>query len=290
MQRLLYIFVYPILWLISILPLWVLYIKSTVFFFLVYYVIGYRKKVVMENLNLVFPDRSKQEKKIITREFYKHFCDIMVETIKGLTIGEKQAKKRFVLTNPEVLEDYYKKDRSILLMAGHYGNWEWTGILNKLFPHQGLAVYKPLKNKQFDAMVKKARGKFDGKIVSNKKIVTTLYRMWKKDIKTLTYILSDQSPKLNDFKYRDTFLGIDVPMFTGTEELAKRLDFSVLYLRVEKVKRGYYSSTLIEVADQPNEFPNFEITRKFFDLLEDQIREKPEYYLWSHKRWKHRKR
>jgi KDO2-lipid IV(A) lauroyltransferase len=214
----------------------------------------------------------------------------MVETIKGLTIGEKQAKKRFVLTNPEVLEDYYKKDRSILLMAGHYGNWEWTGILNKLFPHQGLAVYKPLKNKQFDAMVKKARGKFDGKIVSNKKIVTTLYRMWKKDIKTLTYILSDQSPKLNDFKYRDTFLGIDVPMFTGTEELAKRLDFSVLYLRVEKVKRGYYSSTLIEVADQPNEFPNFEITRKFFDLLEDQIREKPEYYLWSHKRWKHRKR
>ena len=290
MQRLLYIFVYPILWLISILPLWVLYIKSTVFFFLVYYVIGYRRKVVMENLNLVFPEKSKQEKKIIMREFYKHFCDILVETIKGLTISEKQAKKRFVLTNPEMLEDYYNKDRSILLMAGHYGNWEWTGILNKFFPHQGQAVYKPLKNIQFYAMVKKARGKFDGKIVSNKKIVTTLFRMWKKDIKTLTYILSDQSPKLNDFKYRDTFLGIDVPMFTGTEELAKRLDFSVLYLRVEKVKRGYYSSTLIEVADQPNEFPNFEITRKFFDLLEDQIREKPEYYLWSHKRWKHRKR
>lgn len=244
----------------------------------------------MENLTLVFPEKSKQEKKIIMREFYKHFCDILVETIKGLTIGEKQAKKRFVLTNPEVLEDYYKKDRSILLMAGHYGNWEWTGILNKFFPHQGLAVYKPLKSKQFDTMVKKARGKFDGKIVSNKKIVTTLFRMWKKDIKTLTYILSDQSPKLNDFKYRDTFLGIDVPMFTGTEELAKRLDFSVLYLRVEKVKRGYYASTLIEVADQPKEFPDFEITRKFFDLLEEQIREKPEYYLWSHKRWKHRKR
>lgn len=290
MQRLLYIFVYPILWLFSILPLWVLYIKSTVFFFLVYYVIGYRKKVVMENLTLVFPEKTHREKKIIMREFYKHFCDIMVETIKGLTISEKQAKKRFVLTNPEVLEAYYKKDRSILLMAGHYGNWEWTGILNKFFPHQGLAVYKPLKNKQFDAMVKKARGKFDGEIVSNKKIVTTLFRMWKKNIKTLTYILSDQSPKLNDFKYRDTFMGIDVPMFTGTEELAKRLDFSVLYLRVEKVKRGHYSSTLIEVADQPKAFPDYEITRKFFDLLEDQIREKPAYYLWSHKRWKHRKK
>jgi len=243
----------------------------------------------MENLSLVFPEKTHREKKIIMREFYKHFCDIMVETIKGLTISEKQAKKRFVLTNSEVLETYYKKDRSILLMAGHYGNWEWTGIINKFFPHQGLAVYKPLKNKQFDAMVKKARSKFDAEIVSNKKIVTTLFRMWKKNIKTLTYILSDQSPKLNDYKYHDTFMGIDVPMFTGTEELAKRLDFSVLYLKVEKVKRGYYSSTLIEVADHPRAFPNYEITRKFFDLLEDQIREKPEYYLWSHKRWKHRK-
>src|SRR5690554_6845689 len=162
-------------------------------------------------------------------------------------------------------------------------------------PQQAFSASRPGSVQAFKKQTirrdgKKARGKFDGKIVSNKKIVTTLFRMWKKDIKTLTYILSDQSPKLNDFKYRDTFLGIDVPMFTGTEELAKRLDFSVLYLRVEKVKRGYYSSTLIEVADQPNEFPNFEITRKFFDLLEDQIREKPEYYLWSHKRWKHRKR
>ena len=290
MQRLLYILAYPILWFFSIMPMRVLYIKSTVLFFLVYYIIGYRKKVVKDNLALAFPEKSQIERNRIAKQFFKHLCDIIVETIKAFTITEKEIRKRFVVTNIEILEPYYQRNKSILLMAGHYGNWEWTGILNKLFPHQGLAVYKPLKNKQFDAMVKKTRGKFDGKIVSNKKIVTTLFRMWKKDIKTLTYILSDQSPKLNDFKYRDTFLGIDVPMFTGTEELAKRLDFSVLYLRVEKVKRGYYASTLIEVADQPKEFPDFEITRKFFDLLEEQIREKPEYYLWSHKRWKHRKR
>lgn len=243
---------------------------------------------MMENLNLVFPQHSPTENRRIQKKFYRHFCDILVETIKGFTISEKEIQKRFALQNAEILDDYYTRDRSVILMAGHYGNWEWTGILNKFFPHQGLAVYKPLKNKQFDALVKKTRGHFGGKIISNKKIVVTLFRMWKKNIKTLTYILSDQSPKIDEFKYRNTFLGIDVPMFTGPEELAKKLDFAVIYLKVEKLKRGYYSATLLRITDTPKEFPDFDITRKFFDLLEEQIHEKPELYLWSHKRWKHR--
>lgn len=289
MQRLLYLITYPQLWLLSRLPMRILYGLSTLLFLLIYHIIGYRRKVVMENLNLVFPNNSKADNKQISRNFYIHFCDLLVETIKGFTISEKEIQKRFALANAHILEDYYIRDRSVLLMAGHYGNWEWTGILNKFFPHQGLAVYKPLKNKQFDTLVKKTRGHFGAKIVSNKKIVVTLFRMWKKNIKTLTYILSDQSPKLNDFKYRDTFLGVDVPMFTGTEELAKKLDFAVIYLKVEKIKRGYYRASLVPITDSPREFPDFEITRKFFDLLEEQIHDKPEFYLWSHKRWKHRK-
>lgn len=289
MQRLLYLITYPQLWLLSRLPMRILYGLSTLLFLLIYHIIGYRRKVVMENLNLVFPNNSKADNKQISRNFYIHFCDLLVETIKGFTISEKEIQKRFALANAHILEDYYIRDRSVLLMAGHYGNWEWTGILNKSFPHQGLAVYKPLKNKQFDTLVKKTRGHFGAKIVCNKKIVVTLFRMWKKNIKTLTYILSDQSPKLNDFKYRDTFLGVDVPMFTGTEELAKKLDFAVIYLKVEKIKRGYYRASLVPITDSPREFPDFEITRKFFDLLEEQIHDKPEFYLWSHKRWKHRK-
>lgn len=289
MQRLLYTLTYPPLWLLSKLPTRILYGISTFLFFLIYYIFRYRRKVVLDNLNLVFPNNSQIENNEISRKFYIHFCDLLVETIKGFTISEKEVQKRFALLNGNILNDYYKNDRSILLMAGHYGNWEWTGILNKSFPHQGLAVYKPLKNKQFDSLVKKTRGQFGGEIVSNKKIVAKLFRMWKKNIKTLTYILSDQSPKIDDFKYRDTFLGIDVPMFTGTEELAKKLDFAVIYLKVEKTKRGFYEATLIPITDTPKEFPDFEITRKFFDLLEEQINQRPELYLWSHKRWKHRK-
>ncbi|MDN3723651.1 lysophospholipid acyltransferase family protein [Aequorivita sp. SDUM287046] len=290
MQRLLYILVYPILWLLSKMPMGILYFKSSALYILVYYVVGYRKKVVMENLALVFPQKTQRERNQIAQKFYKHLCDIIFETIKAFTISEKEIRKRFVVTNAEILDNYYENDRSILLMAGHYGNWEWSGILNKLMQHQAHAVYKPLDSQQFDALVKKTREHFGGIIVSNKKIVGVLFRKWKKGVKTLTYILSDQTPKAGAYKHRDTFMGIDVPVFTGTEELAKKLDFSVLYLKVEKEKRGYYTATFVPLADNPKEYDDFQITRMFFDALEIQIREKPEYYLWSHKRWKLRKR
>lgn len=266
----------------------VLYIKATALFYLTYYVIGYRKKVVKENLALVFPEKTQKERDLIAKNFFKHLSDLIVETIKSFTISEREIRKRFVVTNAHILDPYYDNNRSILLMAGHYGNWEWSGILNKLMHHQAHAVYKPMESQQFDALVKKTREHFGATIVSNKKIVSVLFRKHKMGEKTLTYILSDQTPKLDSFKYHDTFLGIDVPMFTGTEELAKRLDFAVLYLKVEKVKRGKYQATLIPLADSPKEYPDFQITRMFFDALEEQIREKPEYYLWSHKRWKHR--
>jgi len=288
MQRLLYILVYPILWLLSKLPMGILYFKSTALYFLVYHVIGYRKKVVKTNLALAFPEKSEDECNLIAKQFFKHLCDVIFETIKAFTISEKEIRERIKFTNTDILKEYYINNRSILLMAGHYGNWEWSGILNKLMKHQGLAVYKTLENKQFDALVRKTREHFGATLVSNKKIVSVLFRKWKEGHKTLTYILSDQTPKLGHFKYHDAFMGIDVPMFTGTEELAKRLNFCVMYLKVEKVKRGYYTATLIPLAENPKQYPDFEITRMFFDALEEQIREKPEYYLWSHKRWKHR--
>ena len=286
MQRLLYILAYPILWLLSILPMRILYIKSSCLYFLVYYIIGYRKKVVKDNLALVFPEKSIEERNAIAKKFFKHFCDVIYETIKAFTISEKEIRKRFVVTNAAILDPYYEENKSILLMAGHYGNWEWSGILNRLMQHQAHAVYKPLGNKQFDALIKKTREHFGGIIVSNKKIVSVLYRKSKQGIKTLTYILSDQTPKKGGFKHRDTFMGIDVPVFVGSEELAKRLDFSVMYLKVEKIKRGYYTATFVPLAENPKEYPDFQITRMFLDEIEKQIHQKPEYYLWSHKRWK----
>lgn len=254
----------------------------------IFYIVRYRRKVVKEHLDMIFPEKSPEEKHLISKKFFRHFSDMIVETIKLLSISETKMKERFKINNPEILNPYYTNNRSVLLMAGHYGNWEWAGIINKYISHQGFAVYKPIKNIPLDNILKKMRGRFGGIIISNKYIVGALYRKSKEKIPTLTYILSDQTPKLNSFKYRDTFLGINVPMFTGVEEMAKRLDFSVLYFKVEKIKRGYYTATLVPLADNPNDFSEFELTRLFFDSLENQIYERPEFYLWSHKRWKHR--
>ena len=288
MQRLLYYLLYPILWLTSILPMWLLYFKSSCLYIITYYIIGYRKNVVKNNLKLVFPEKSSEAINHIAKEFYKHLCDVIFETIKSLTISEKEINKRFQFENLDLLEHLYQKDKSVLLMCGHYASWEWSGILTKHMKFKGFAVYKKLDNPYFDALVKKIRGRFGAEIITNKKIVPLLYRNAKKNLKSLTLILSDQTPKRNAYKHRDTFMGIDVPVFTGTEELAKKLDFATVYLKVKKVKRGYYKASFELLAENPKEYADFEITRKFLTEIEKQIQEEPKYYLWSHKRWKHR--
>jgi len=288
MQRLVYILLYPIMWLTSLLPLWWLYFYSSILFVIAYYIVGYRKKVVKDNLRLVFPEKTSAEINSIARSFYKHLCDIVFETIKTLTISEKEATRRYQFENLEVLDQLYKKDKSILMMCGHYASWEWVGILDHQNPYKGFAVYKKLVNPYFDRMVKKIRERFGAGLVANTKIASTLYRHHFKGVKTMSLILSDQSPKLGAFKQRDTFMGIDVPVFTGTEELAKKLDFAALYLKVRKVKRGYYSVSFVVLAENPKEYEDYQITRLFLDEIEKQIHEAPEYYLWSHKRWKHR--
>jgi KDO2-lipid IV(A) lauroyltransferase len=242
--------------------------------------------VVSGNLKLVFPEKSDTERRRIQRKFYQHLCDIIFETIKSLTISEKEISKRFVYQNLKLLDDLYKKDRSILLMCGHYASWEWSGILARQMDYKGLAVYKKLDNKSFDRLVKKIRSRFGASIISNKKVVPLLYRLSKEHTKSLTLILADQTPKLGAFKHRDLFMGIDVPVFTGSEELAKKLGFSAVYLNVTKVKRGYYAARFELLAEDPTLYSDFEITRKFLDCIERQINKAPEYYLWSHKRWK----
>lgn len=288
MQRLLYLLIFPIIWLISILPLQILYLKSSVLYVLAYRIFRYRKKTVLGNLKLIFPEKTDLEIKSIAKSFYKHLCDFIFETIKTLSISEKALKKRYRYTNLELLDGYYDQNRSILLMCGHYANWEWSGILNKQMKYQGFGVYKKLDNPYFDKLVRRIRGKFGPIIVSNKHIAKTLYKYYKQGKPSMTLIVSDQTPKLGAFKYRDTFMNIDVPVFTGTEELAKMLDFTCLYMQVKKVKRGYYEATFVPLADYPKESPDFDITRKFLNQLEKQIYQEPSYYLWSHKRWKHR--
>lgn len=244
--------------------------------------------MVYSNLELVFPEKTPLERKQIAKAFYQHLCDIIFETIKNLTISEKEITQRFKFENLELLDTLYKKDKSVLLMCAHYASWEWSGILGKFMDFKGVAVYKKINNQYFDRLVKKIRGRFGATIVANTKIVPTLFRNFKKGEKTCTLILSDQTPRVEAAKHRDTFMDIDVPVFTGSEELAKRLDFAVVYLKVEKVKRGYYSATFVPLTEDPKSIPDYQLTRMFLTEIEKQIKEAPAYYLWSHKRWKHR--
>lgn len=288
MQRLVYIIIYPFLWLVSILPMQVLYWKSNALYFLMYHIFGYRKKVVMGNLHLVFPDKSDKEIKAIAKKFYQHLCDLIFETIKSLTISEAALNRQFQYKNLDYLEQLYAQGKSVLLMCGHYASWEWSGMLSRLTPFKAIAVYKKMDNPYFDNLVKKIRGRFGATLVRNTQITKVLYRHFKEGTQTLTLILSDQTPKLGKFKARQLFMGIDVPVFTGTEELAKLLDFSAVYFKVEKVKRGHYEVSFIPMAENPKTIKDFELTQMFLAEIEKQIYETPQYYLWSHKRWKHK--
>lgn len=290
MHFLVYILVYPFLWLVSLLPFKLLYAFSDVLYFWIYIVFGYRKKVVQENLRLVFPDKPDAEINSITTKFYHHFCDMIVEAIKSLTISEKEMKAHFKFTNVELLNDIEKMNRSTILMCAHYGSWEWIFILNRYIDKNttGYAVYKRLGNPYFDRLVKRIRAKYNSHLITTKEAIMTLIRAKVEGNLTISGFVSDQTAKPHTALHWGKFMGYTVPMHTGAEMLAKRLDMAVVFFRVKRLKRGYYETTFETITLKPNTFENYEITDLFFRLVEKQIAEAPEYYLWTHKRWKHK--
>lgn len=288
MQFLVYILVYPFLWLVSILPFRLLYAFSDFLYLFIYRIFGYRKKTVQYNLRLVFPEKDDKEINRITKKFYHHLCDMMVEAIKSLSISEAQMKKRFTFTNVELIQDIENQGRSIVLMCAHYGSWEWIFILQTYVKSQGNAIYKRLQNKYFDRLVKRIRAKYNSHLVTTKETVPTLIKLKNEGISTINGFVSDQSPKPYKAYHWAKFMNIRVPVHTGAEMLAKKLDMSVVFFRVKRLKRGFYQTTFETLADYPNDFKDYEITDTFLKLIENQIYEAPEYYLWTHKRWKHK--
>lgn len=283
-----YILLYPLLYLISKLPFRILYVVSDVLYLLIYRIFGYRKKVVASNLNLVFPEKSPEEIKRITKVFYHHLCDMILESIKSLTISESEMRKRYKFTNVEVVQGIENQNRSMILMCAHYGSWEWIFILQTYVKSRGNAVYKQLANKYFDRLVKRIRAKYNSYLITTKEIIPTLIKEKREGIISINGFVSDQSPKLNKAFHWNEFMGVKVPVHTGAEMLAKKLDMAVVFFKVKKVKRGYYETTFETITLNPKEFEDYQITDIFLGLVEDQIREVPEYYLWTHKRWKHR--
>ena len=288
MQFIAYILIYPLLWIISILPFRLLYAFSDGLFFILYYIIGYRKKTVKANLKLVFPEKSEKEIKKIMVPFYHHLCDMIVEAIKSLTISEKEMKKRFTFKNIEVIHGLVDRNKNIALMCAHYGSWEWIFVLQSYVEVKGYAVYKRLANKYFDRLVKNIRAKYNSYLITTKETIPTLLRAKSQGNLTICGFVSDQSPKANKAFHWTEFMNIKVPVHTGAEMLAKRIDMSVVFFRVKRLKRGYYETTFETLAENPKEFDNYQITDLFLKKVEAQIYEAPEYYLWTHKRWKHR--
>lgn len=289
MQGLVFWLVYPLLWLISILPFRIFYFVSDLVYVLVYYIIGYRKKTVTNNLQLVFPEKTNAEINKIRKKFYHHMCDMFLEMIKSISISEKELKKRFVFTNIEYLRKLESLDKSLIVMCGHYASYEWMNALQLYgLKYRSFGIYKRIRNKHFDKLVRDIRGRFDGTLINTYKASETIRYNQEKGILGNYAMIADQSPKLSRAKHWIKFMGIRVPVFEGSDRLARKLDMAVVYLHVEKTGRGYYRATLKPITENaPAEAPHL-ITSRFVEMLEEQIRKKPEHYLWTHKRWKHR--
>lgn len=289
MQFLVYILVYPFLWFISILPFRVLYLFSDGIYVLIYHIIGYRKKTVNENLRLVFPNKSNTEITQIRKKFYHHLCDMFLEMTKTMSISKKALEKRFKILNPEELKRLESLNKSIILMYGHYASWEWSIIIQNYINFSGYGVYKRLANKYFDKLARDIRSKYKTTLINTKETISIIDDNEKKGIKSITAFISDQSPRITNEVYWSNFMGIKVPCFTGAERLAKKLDFTIAYLKVNKIKRGFYEAEVIVLAENPKNFKDYQLTDTFNREVEKQIYDAPEYYFWTHKRWKHRK-
>ena len=288
MQLAVYLIVYPLLWLVSILPFRLLYIFSDILYLFIYKIFGYRKEIVYENLTLVFPEKSEAEIKTIMTKFYHHLCDMMVEAVKSLTISEKAMKKRFTFSNIELINAIEAQDKSFLLMCSHYGSWEWIFIMQSYVSCKGYAIYKPIANKHFDKLFKAVRAKYNSHLISTKETIPTLLQTARNGERFGCGFVSDQSPKLSKASYWQNFMGIEVPVHTGAEAIARKLNTPVVFFGVERLKRGYYNCTFKTITETPKTTEKNEITKTFVELAEKQIYEAPEYYLWTHKRWKHR--
>jgi len=290
MQFILFIFIYPIIWLISILPFRLLYLFSDCVCFLVYNIIGYRKKVVRQNIAMALPHLSEKERFIIEKKFYHHLCDMFLEMIKTMSITRKEMEKRYVFTNLDVYLDLEKKGKSIALLCAHYASYEWTISMNYHITFEGYGIYKKINNTYFDKLVKDIRSKFKATLITTRETIPIIEKNSKTNHLGVYGFASDQSPQASKTFHWGPFMGIETPVHTGAEMIAKRFDLNVLFLRTKKVKRGYYEATFELMADNPKEVPNYEISDDFLRRVEKQILEAPEFYLWTHKRWKHKKK
>ena len=288
MEKVLYCLLKPL----ALLPLKVLYIFADLVFFLLFYIIRYRRRVVEDNLEKCFPDKSAEERTEICRQFYHNFADYIFETLKLPHVSDEEIKRRMVFENTGVLDRLIGEGRSIVVYFSHCGNWEWAPSITLWTKHKPsekivfAQVYRPLTNHWFDQYFLKLRSRFGSVSFDKKMVFRDLLKLRRDGIQSITGFMSDQKPSHGDVGHIMMFLNHPTAIITGTEMLARKLDMAVLYWDVDKPSRGHYVLTAKIITEHPGEMPMFSITDRYGRLLEETIRRNPSIWLWTHKRWK----
>jgi len=288
MQAIGYYLLYPVIYLCARSPFSVLYALSDFLYLIVYRVVGYRKHVVSENLRNAFPEKVDLEIRAMAKAYFRYFCDLVLETLKTIAWTEKQANERVKLVNKELMDRLYAENESVLLVMGHHGNWEWAGPCFSLTcQHQLVVVYNPLTHTYFDNMLSRARTKFSTQIISRKQVLREIIA--RKGVRTATALIADQSPNPVSKAHWMEFLHQDTPVNIGPAQIACKLGLPVVFMDVRRVGRGYYEIHPSLLAAQPGKADVLPITEAFNQKLEACIRRQPETWLWSHRRWKHKR-
>jgi KDO2-lipid IV(A) lauroyltransferase len=274
------------IFLIGIIPFFLLYPFADLMYFFLFHVFRYRKKVIFDNLSASFPTMEQQKLNQLFSLSYKNLTDILVEGIKGFTMTRGQISRRHKILNPEIVEPFYKAGKSIIALPTHYGNWEWGALSPGLFIKNFniIGFYKPFSNPFVDRFMRKNRSRTGTTLASIYETSKTFEQL--KDKPTVYIMAADQSPSNAKKAYWVNFLGRNTAFLRGPEKYARSYDIPLVYVDIQRVKRGYYELTLSVLADKPSELAEGEITRRYAKMLESQISRKPENWLWSHKRWK----
>jgi Kdo2-lipid IVA lauroyltransferase/acyltransferase len=287
MQAATFYLAFPFIYLLSLMPFSVLYIISDG----LYYIIrlsGYRKKVILKNLKNAFPSRSDGEISSLCNQYYRYLCDLLVETLKTLNMPAKETLKRCTFHQQPWLDQLYKEKKSIMIIMGHYGNWEWAGPCFTLSTnYQLVVVYRPLSHPYFEKMMVGMRTRFGTQITPVDKTLRDMVA--NRDKITATAFIADQTAT-SKFAYWMKFLNQDTAVFTGPDRLAKKFNYPVVYMKVTRPKRGHYEVTPELLFHEPKNVADNEVIEKFMNRLELDIMENPVPWLWSHMRWKHKKR
>ena len=278
-----YLLIKPLSWV----PLPLLYPVSDGLSWLFFRVLKFRRTVVDGNINRSFPEKSEQERRYIAREFYRHLCDLIFESVRAFSISEKELLQRCRIINPEIFTPYYEKGQSVIICAGHYNSWELMGTaLDRQIPHDGVGLYKPLTNAFFDRKMQESRGRFGLRLVSIRKVKAYFEQL---EQPAAIMFATDQSPSNPKRAYWLKFLRQDTGVLFGSENYARKTGSPVVFGNTTKVKRGHYDIYFELITEKPNEQPAGAITEAHTQMLEAQIRRAPQYWLWSHRRWKHKR-